>query len=158
MITGRHLVRDVLCAKCQTKLGWMYEYAMEDSQRYKEGKVILEEALIVEVRDSGELENVTGTHSTTTTTATNDDDGGPVRGGADGQGVARGDSGVLGGDEDDESSLLESEAPVAFLHIPATYWLPLLSFLQKKTLLHFIIITYSIRISFEFINWYYIHV
>ncbi|CDS36993.1 yippee protein [Echinococcus multilocularis] len=38
MITGRHLVRDVLCMNCGNKLGWMYEYAMEESQRYKEGK------------------------------------------------------------------------------------------------------------------------
>ncbi|VDK49785.1 unnamed protein product [Dibothriocephalus latus] len=30
-------------------LGWMYEHAMEDSQRYKEGKVILEHALIEEI-------------------------------------------------------------------------------------------------------------
>ncbi|VDD82755.1 unnamed protein product [Mesocestoides corti] len=51
MITGRHLVRDVLCLTCKTKLGWMYEYAMEESQRYKEGKVILEEALIFEVKE-----------------------------------------------------------------------------------------------------------
>ncbi|KAL5107600.1 Protein yippee [Taenia crassiceps] len=51
MITGRHLVRDVLCINCGNKLGWMYEYAMEESQRYKEGKVILEEALIFEVKD-----------------------------------------------------------------------------------------------------------
>ena len=32
----------------QTKLGWTYEYADEDTQRYKEGKFILERALIVE--------------------------------------------------------------------------------------------------------------
>lgn len=49
MITGRHLVRDVLCIKCNQKLGWMYEHAMEESQRYKEGKVILERALIIEM-------------------------------------------------------------------------------------------------------------
>ena len=27
MITGRHIVRDVACKKCDTKLGWMYEFA-----------------------------------------------------------------------------------------------------------------------------------
>ena len=32
----------------QTKIGWMYEYADEETQRYKEGKFILERALIVE--------------------------------------------------------------------------------------------------------------
>lgn len=48
MLTGCHMVRDVTCKKCEVKLGWMYEFASEDSQRYKEGKVILEKALIVE--------------------------------------------------------------------------------------------------------------
>lgn len=49
MITGRHIVRDVSCKLCETKLGWFYEYAMEEQQRYKEGKVILEQALIKEM-------------------------------------------------------------------------------------------------------------
>lgn len=48
MLTGRHLVRDVLCKRCSTKLGWMYEYAVEESQRYKEGRIILERALIAD--------------------------------------------------------------------------------------------------------------
>ncbi|GAB0097561.1 Protein yippee-like [Sergentomyia squamirostris] len=48
MLTGRHMVRDVLCKNCKAKLGWMYEYATEDSQKYKEGRVILEHALISE--------------------------------------------------------------------------------------------------------------
>uniref|UniRef100_A0A0N5AYP8 Protein yippee-like n=1 Tax=Syphacia muris TaxID=451379 RepID=A0A0N5AYP8_9BILA len=46
MITGRHIVRDVSCKRCKAKLGWMYEYALNDPQRYKEAKVILERALI----------------------------------------------------------------------------------------------------------------
>lgn len=33
MLTGRHMVRDVMCKNCKTKLGWMYEYATEDSQK-----------------------------------------------------------------------------------------------------------------------------
>lgn len=48
MLTGRHFVRDVFCKKCTSKLGWMYEYATEQEQRYKEGHVILERALISE--------------------------------------------------------------------------------------------------------------
>lgn len=48
MLTGRHMVRDVMCKNCKTKLGWMYEFATEESQRYKEGRVILEHALITE--------------------------------------------------------------------------------------------------------------
>ena len=48
MITGQHYVRDVSCKKCGRKLGWMYEFAKQHSQRYKEGKTILEKALIKE--------------------------------------------------------------------------------------------------------------
>ncbi|RMX46198.1 hypothetical protein pdam_00007812, partial [Pocillopora damicornis] len=35
MLTGRHMVRDVFCKNCNSKLGWMYEYATEESQQYK---------------------------------------------------------------------------------------------------------------------------
>ncbi|KAL7744242.1 hypothetical protein ACLKA6_009204 [Drosophila palustris] len=48
MLTGRHMVRDVMCKSCGAKLGWMYEFATEDTQKYKEGRVILEYALINE--------------------------------------------------------------------------------------------------------------
>lgn len=48
MLTGRHFVRDVSCKKCGVKLGWMYEFAKPANQRFKEGKVILEQALIKE--------------------------------------------------------------------------------------------------------------
>jgi len=48
MLTGRHWVRDVFCKNCNDKVGWMYEFALEDAQRYKEGKVILEKALVKE--------------------------------------------------------------------------------------------------------------
>ncbi|CAG5127399.1 unnamed protein product [Candidula unifasciata] len=49
MLTGRHMVRDVSCKYCSSKLGWIYEFATEDNQRYKEGRVILERALVHEV-------------------------------------------------------------------------------------------------------------
>lgn len=48
MLTGRHMVRDVSCKCCDTKLGWIYEFATEEAQRYKEGRVILERALVTE--------------------------------------------------------------------------------------------------------------
>ncbi|KAI1288456.1 Protein yippee-like 5 [Halotydeus destructor] len=48
MITGRHLVRDVNCKNCGEKLGWFYEFATDESQRYKEGRVILERLLVSE--------------------------------------------------------------------------------------------------------------
>lgn len=55
MMTGRHIVRDVSCKKCNTKLGWMYEFATEEAQRYKEGRVILEQALITQTNGIEEL-------------------------------------------------------------------------------------------------------
>ncbi|GFS28817.1 protein yippee-like 5 [Nephila pilipes] len=48
MLTGHHVVRDVSCKNCDTKLGWIYEFATDDNQRYKEGRVILERALVTE--------------------------------------------------------------------------------------------------------------
>lgn len=33
MLTGRHMVRDVMCKNCKAKLGWMYEFATEESQK-----------------------------------------------------------------------------------------------------------------------------
>ncbi|CAH8834759.1 unnamed protein product [Trichobilharzia szidati] len=42
LLTGLHFVADIFCACCDTALGWKYERAFEPSQRYKEGKVIIE--------------------------------------------------------------------------------------------------------------------
>lgn len=50
MMTGNHYVRDVFCKGCNGKLGWMYEFACSDTQRHKEGKVILEKAFIKETK------------------------------------------------------------------------------------------------------------
>eukprot|EP01087_Luapelamoeba_hula_P006447 TRINITY_DN1652_c0_g1_i1.p1 TRINITY_DN1652_c0_g1~~TRINITY_DN1652_c0_g1_i1.p1 ORF type:complete len:117 (+),score=8.11 TRINITY_DN1652_c0_g1_i1:141-491(+) len=44
LITGLHTVADISCNDCQTVLGWKYEQAYEESQKYKEGKFILEKA------------------------------------------------------------------------------------------------------------------
>lgn len=41
-------MRDVSCKSCDAKVGWMYEFATEENQRYKEGRVILERALVTE--------------------------------------------------------------------------------------------------------------
>lgn len=72
MITGLHTVRDISCSKCKTIVGWTYVSllyaavsasrgghwptvfpfihsqvkAVEESQKYKEGKFILEKALL----------------------------------------------------------------------------------------------------------------
>ncbi|KAH8929144.1 yippee-like protein [Atractiella rhizophila] len=49
MTTGRHTVCDISCAKCEQVVGWRYEYAYEEGQKYKEGKFILEKALLTDV-------------------------------------------------------------------------------------------------------------
>ncbi|XP_021295108.1 putative yippee-like protein Os10g0369500 [Herrania umbratica] len=40
--TGLHTVTDIYCSSCQQILGWKYEKAFEESQKYKEGMFILE--------------------------------------------------------------------------------------------------------------------
>ncbi|KAK9920434.1 hypothetical protein M0R45_028989 [Rubus argutus] len=42
MITGLHTVVDIFCVSCGSIVGWKYEAAHEKSQKYKEGKFILE--------------------------------------------------------------------------------------------------------------------
>ena len=37
---------------CSSELGWFYDTAHEEAQKYKEGKFILEKARIVQVRPS----------------------------------------------------------------------------------------------------------
>lgn len=50
MTTGKHIVRDLHCVKCHQLLGWKYDYAYEETQKYKEGKFILERNLLVDVQ------------------------------------------------------------------------------------------------------------
>ncbi|KAH7578080.1 hypothetical protein ACOSP7_000789 [Xanthoceras sorbifolium] len=47
LITGLHTVADVSCSDCGQVLGWKYERAYEESQKYKEGKIVLEKFKIV---------------------------------------------------------------------------------------------------------------
>lgn len=47
LITGLHTVADIYCNACNTVVGWKYEEAFEESQKYKEGKFIIEKAMIV---------------------------------------------------------------------------------------------------------------
>ncbi|PIA59366.1 hypothetical protein AQUCO_00400328v1 [Aquilegia coerulea] len=42
MMTGLHTVADIFCVGCGSIVGWKYEAAHEKSQKYKEGKFILE--------------------------------------------------------------------------------------------------------------------
>ncbi|XP_058877122.1 protein yippee-like 3, partial [Acipenser ruthenus] len=42
LLTGLHAVADIYCENCKTTLGWKYEHAFEMTQKYKEGKYIIE--------------------------------------------------------------------------------------------------------------------
>uniref|UniRef100_A0A5B7BA22 Protein yippee-like n=1 Tax=Davidia involucrata TaxID=16924 RepID=A0A5B7BA22_DAVIN len=42
MMTGSHTVADIFCVGCGSIVGWKYETAHEKSQKYKEGKSVLE--------------------------------------------------------------------------------------------------------------------
>ncbi|KAL5235064.1 hypothetical protein ACI65C_002474 [Semiaphis heraclei] len=47
LLTGLHAVADIYCECCKTTLGWKYEHAFESSQKYKEGKYIIEMAHMI---------------------------------------------------------------------------------------------------------------
>lgn len=49
MTTGRHIVRDIQCRQCKEVVGWKYDKAFEGSEKYKEGKFILEAELLANV-------------------------------------------------------------------------------------------------------------
>ena len=46
LMTGRHFVRDVFCKRCGMRVGWFYEFAERERQEYKEGKTVLEDAML----------------------------------------------------------------------------------------------------------------
>lgn len=47
LITGLHTVVDIFCTCCSANLGWKYEHAFEETQKYKEGKFIVETARVL---------------------------------------------------------------------------------------------------------------
>lgn len=49
MTTGRHVVRDINCRHCKETVGWKYDKAYESTEKYKEGKYILEAELLATV-------------------------------------------------------------------------------------------------------------
>lgn len=57
LVTGIHTVSDVRCALCSSMLGWKYDGAEEESQKYKVGKYILETKMVCSASDweHGEL-------------------------------------------------------------------------------------------------------
>mmetsp|Transcript_37902 Transcript_37902/g.33921 ORF Transcript_37902/g.33921 Transcript_37902/m.33921 type:complete len:105 (+) Transcript_37902:71-385(+) len=42
LLSGIHIVSDLHCKNCKTVVGWKYDFAYEESQKYKENKFILE--------------------------------------------------------------------------------------------------------------------
>ncbi|OIW16188.1 hypothetical protein TanjilG_18903 [Lupinus angustifolius] len=42
MMTGMHTVVDMFCVGCGSIIGWKYDTAHEKSQKYKEGKCVIE--------------------------------------------------------------------------------------------------------------------
>uniref|UniRef100_A0A7S0PYG5 Protein yippee-like n=2 Tax=Coccolithus braarudii TaxID=221442 RepID=A0A7S0PYG5_9EUKA len=68
LLTGLHVVADIFCNACDTRLGWKYVEAFEENQKYKEGKFILEKSMILkeeEVRRKEEEQEVAGTMMST---------------------------------------------------------------------------------------------
>ncbi|KAJ9160621.1 hypothetical protein NKR19_g3081 [Coniochaeta hoffmannii] len=57
LVTGAHVVADISCAVCGTKVGWKYVQATEQSQKYKEGKFILETQRVVVFRSWEDVED-----------------------------------------------------------------------------------------------------
>lgn len=47
LLTGNHTVADVYCLGCDDRLGWFYHKASESSQKYKEGKYLLEREKLI---------------------------------------------------------------------------------------------------------------
>ncbi|KAK0721058.1 yippee zinc-binding/DNA-binding /Mis18, centromere assembly-domain-containing protein [Lasiosphaeris hirsuta] len=47
LVTGAHVVADIWCVVCSTKIGWKYVDAREAAQKYKVGKFILETQRVV---------------------------------------------------------------------------------------------------------------
>ncbi|KAG9220547.1 hypothetical protein PTI98_006020 [Pleurotus ostreatus] len=45
--TGVHTVADVFCLGCDDRIGWYYHKASDYSQKYKEGKYLLEREKLI---------------------------------------------------------------------------------------------------------------
>lgn len=55
LMTGMHSVADIYCNICHTTVGWKYVFAFEESQKYKEGKYIVEKSKIAKENDWDEV-------------------------------------------------------------------------------------------------------
>ncbi|CAD8161898.1 unnamed protein product [Paramecium octaurelia] len=48
--TGLHTTQEIKCIKCSNYLGWKYLHAYEQSEKYKEGKIILETLFLTKIK------------------------------------------------------------------------------------------------------------
>eukprot|EP01115_Flamella_aegyptia_P015187 TRINITY_DN91468_c0_g1_i1.p1 TRINITY_DN91468_c0_g1~~TRINITY_DN91468_c0_g1_i1.p1 ORF type:complete len:113 (+),score=13.28 TRINITY_DN91468_c0_g1_i1:216-554(+) len=49
--TGKHVVTDLHCTFCLMRVGWKYIKAYVETQKYKEGRVILEKSLLMKLQE-----------------------------------------------------------------------------------------------------------
>lgn len=49
LLSGLYIIRDLYCKMCELIIGWKYEKAYEESQKYKEGKYIVERNQVVKI-------------------------------------------------------------------------------------------------------------
>ncbi|TNV85428.1 hypothetical protein FGO68_gene5631 [Halteria grandinella] len=61
--TGLHRVRDIYCKVCVTVVGWTYDIAFVPSEKYKEGKAVIELFYIKKVKFSELHEEMLKKHS-----------------------------------------------------------------------------------------------
>jgi len=47
--SGEYTVRDILCLVCMNCIGWKYEVSKDETQKYKEGKFIIEKQKMVKI-------------------------------------------------------------------------------------------------------------
>ncbi|KAI0088125.1 yippee zinc-binding/DNA-binding /Mis18, centromere assembly-domain-containing protein [Irpex rosettiformis] len=47
LLTGTHTVSDVFCLGCNERMGWYYVKAPDNTQKYKEGKYLLERERLI---------------------------------------------------------------------------------------------------------------
>lgn len=47
LMTGMHTIADISCQICQAKVGWKYIRAPEQSQKYKEGRYLIEKSKVI---------------------------------------------------------------------------------------------------------------
>ena len=80
LVTGVHTVSDLRCAFCGSMLGWKYDGAEEESQRYKVGKYILETRMVCSSSDweNEESEMLALSLQSSTVAETRGRDGGAV--------------------------------------------------------------------------------